>query len=259
MAKKATTKKASTKAKADKVDPKIKALKDELKQLEEVADFDYPEEETVESLTELLAEVKGALEDADDDDGDDLGADDGDADADDSEDDSDDADADDADADDADAEDDDDDYDGDPSVKRPTALDAEDVDTIEEEIGDIKGDAICIVEGNQLIRTYYDAIHSEKGSSYKDKAEGFVEKRNAQHKAKDNGKTCTAVDANKIDTVHCVFRRETGKGDNRRVEVQKVAFTRKGNGKTFKEQAHALALKVANTPGQDGPGVVVLR
>lgn len=255
MSKKATTKKATAPKTGDADAKKIKALKAELKPLEEQVDFEYPEVETVESLTELLEEVKATLSEDDE-----VGGDeDGDSeDADDSEDTDEKDTKDEADTEETDEDAEDEDYDGDPSVKRPTSLSEDEVEAIEEEIGDIKGDAICIVEGNQLIRTYYDATHSEEGSSYKDKAEGFVAKRTTQHVEKDDGKKCKAVDASTIKQVFTVFRRETGKGDNRRVELQRVEFSLKANGKTFKEQAHALALKVANTPGQDGPGVVVL-
>jgi hypothetical protein len=252
-AKKTTANKASksTAPTKDAETKKIDALMAELKPLEDQVDFEYPEEKTVESLTELLEEVKATL--ADDEDEETVGDEEG---GEGEGDESDDEETDESDDEDADAEDDE--FDGDPNVARPTALNKDEIDAIEEEVGDIKGDAICIVEGNQLIRTYYDATHSEEGSSFKDKAEGFVTKRTAQHAEKDNGKKCKAVDANTIKQVYTVFRRETGKGDNRRVELQRVEFSLKNNGKTFKEQAHALALKVANTPGQDGPGVVVL-
>lgn len=254
-AKKTTANKASKSSALikDAETKKIDALMAELKPLEDQVDFEYPEEKTVESLTELLEEVKATLAD---DEGDETVGNEGEGEGDDT----DDEETDESDDEDADADDDaeDDEFDGDPSVARPTALDKDEIDAIEEVVGDIKGDAICIVEGNQLIRTYYDSKHSEEGSSFKDKAEGFVTKRTNQNAEKDNGKKCKAVDANTIKQVYTVFRRETGKGDNRRVELQRVEFSLKNNGKTFKEQAHVLALKVANTPGQDGPGVVVL-
>jgi len=255
MAKKATTKKTtankagkSTAPTKDAETKKIDALMAELKPLEEQVDFEYPEEKTVESLTELLEEVKATLAEDSDEEDETVGGDE----------ESDEESSSDEQSDEEDEEAEDDDFDGDPNIARPTALDSAEIEAIEEEVGDIKGDAISIVEGNQLIRTYYDSKHSEEGSSYKDKAEGFVTKRTSQNAEKDNGKKCKAVDASTIKQVFTVFRRETGKGDNRRVELQRVEFSLKNNGKTFKEQAHALALKVANTPGQDGPGVVVL-
>jgi hypothetical protein len=231
-----------------KEDAELAALKKELKGLEKEADFDYPEEQTVESLTELLKEVKSALE-ADEE----VGEEDSEEDAEDepeADEDTDDK------SEDEDSEEEEEDDDADPEEPRPTNLDNDDLDRINEETPDITGEAVDIIENTQYIRTYSKVQH---GKDFKAQAEGFVAKRDAQNKEKDNGKKCKLVDSSTVDHVYVQFRREVGRGDNRKVEAQRVEFSLKRDGKKFKAMALALALKVANTPGQDGPGVVVVQ
>lgn len=262
-AKKTTTKKKTTATKP-KVDPKVKALLAELKPLEEEMDFDYPAKPTVANLTALLKEVKEAMEDdseeeevTEDEESDDESEEDSEEEGLDEEDEEDESDEDEgSDEDEADSEDEDEDYDGDPDVDRPTNLSKEDRERVDDETPEIKGKSVEVMENNEHIRTYSEDLH---GDDFKEKAEGFVEKRNDINKEKDNGRKCKLVATKEITRLFVKYRRETGSGDSRRVEMQKVEFSKATEGPKFKELAHALAVKVANTPSQDGPGVVVVK
>lgn len=224
---------------------KIKALLAELKPLEAEVEFDYPEAPTVANLTALLKDVKASAE-ADDEDDDAEEEDD-------SKENEEEAGSDDEEE--ADAEDDDD-YDGDPELERPKNLSREDTAQLNQEIVEIKGKSVEIVDETEHIRTYSEDLH---GDDFKVMAEGFVEKRNEMHKVNGVKRKCILFNSKDLKKVFVKYRRETGKGDNRRIEMQKVEFSAKGNGPKFKELAHALAVKVGNTPGQDGPGVVVVK
>lgn len=250
---KKATKKATKKA-AAKVDPKLKEVKASLKEFEAEFEFDYPEDPNdLKAHEELLVELQTSSEENSEEEEDNLGSEE-EADETPEEEESD-EDEPEEELEESD-EDEDEDYDGDPNVARPKDLSKTDRARIDKETPEVDGDAVDVISGNEYVRTYSKKEH---GKEFAKLATEFAEKLNEKYSERDLDRKAEVVDSGTIEQVFVVYRREVGKGDNRRMENQKVQFSLEKDGPKFKAMATALKVKVSNTPGQDKPGTVVLK